>query len=98
ISKENYFIQLVDNPGIGKLSKYEIELLQTICIENRNLDEWAMVEKTHEFPEWKINDPGESSKPISLTDVLTALGKQCELPHIEKMAAESRALNVLFGA
>lgn len=97
IAKKGYDIQLIDNPGFGKLSKYEIELLQTICEENRELDEWAMVEKTHGFQEWQKNDPGESSKPIPLSDVLVALGKQDELPRIQQLAAESRAIKALFG-
>lgn len=97
IVKKGYDILLIDNPGFGKLSKYEIELLQTICEENRDLDEWAMVEKTHGFEEWKKNAPGESSKPIPLSDVLGALGKQDELPRIQQLAAESRAIKALFG-
>ncbi len=97
IERKRYDILLIDNPGIGNLSKYEIQLLQTICDENRNLDERDMVEKTHGFQEWKKNDPGNSMKPIPLSDVLEALGKQEDLPHIKKMAAESRAIKALFG-
>lgn len=97
IAKKRYDILLIQNPGIGKLSRYEIELLQTICEENQDLDEWAMVEKTHGFQEWKQNNPGESSKSIPLSDVLGALGKQDELPHIQQQAAKSRAIKALFG-
>lgn len=62
-------------PDIGELTRYELEKLEEIIRRYRDKDEWAMVQETHKFPEWIKNDPGESSRPLSLEDILAAVGR-----------------------
>ncbi len=76
IEKDGYEIRLIDDPGNGKLCRYEIELLKRIWEENRELGEWEVAMKSEKLPEWKKNNPGKSSCPIPLTDLLDAVGKR----------------------
>ena len=55
-----------------------------------------MVEITHELPEWKKNDPGNSAKKIPLADILEAVGRIDALEEIERQANESVALDSFF--
>lgn len=97
IEKIGYEIHLINDPGNGELSKYEINLLRRIWEENRELDEWDVAKKSEQFPEWKENESGCSSKPIPLKDMLSAVGLSDYLADIETMAAEEKAINQLFG-
>ena len=68
-------LRLVRDPGTGNLSRYDVRKLSEISDRYLELDEWEIVELTHQLPEWKKNDPGKSSKPIPLHDILEGLGK-----------------------
>jgi uncharacterized phage-associated protein len=98
IERIDYEIRLVKDPGIGELSRYEINLLRKIWEENRELGEWDVATKSEALPEWQQNNPGTSSKPIPLRDVLNALGIGDYLEEIEALAAEDEAISRLFGA
>ncbi len=76
IEKDNYVIRLINDPGNGKLCRYEIELLRRIWEENRGLGVWDVAKKSETFQEFIKNNPGTSSKQIPLTDLLDALGRQ----------------------
>ncbi len=56
-----------------KLSAAEEKLLDDIFAEYGHQDRWALVDQTHNLPEWR--NPHGSSLPISLRDILTALGE-----------------------
>ncbi len=87
--KERYDLVELCEPDVGKLSKYEINTLQEIAKKHEDRDEWALVQFTHQLPEWKQNDPGASSKPISLANILEAVGRGAE---IDDLANEARSL------
>ena len=72
--KDKYSLELVSDPDVRKLSKYEIDKLQQIAQKHENDDEWDLSHLTHSFEEWKKNDPGTSSRPIPLNDILEAVG------------------------
>lgn len=72
--KDRYDLELVEDPDVKKLSKYEIQKLQEIATRHLEDDEWALSRFTHNFEEWKRNDPGQSSRRIPLEDVLSAVG------------------------
>jgi len=93
----SYHIELVQDPGVGKLCRYETDKLAEVWERYRDYNEWQMVAETHRLPEWQKNDPGASMKPISLADVLDALGIPERHPSIVLKAKESRALAQLFG-
>lgn len=92
-----YELELVDDPGIGKLCRHETDTLTRIWQRYEHHPKWLVRDLTHEFPEWKKNDPGRSSKPIPLSDVLEAVGVADRQAQIEIDAAEQRAFSHLFG-
>jgi uncharacterized phage-associated protein len=92
-----YIVRLVKNPGQAILSRFEIETLERVAVDHRERDEWDMVDFTHTFPEWIKNNPGDSSKPIPLADVLEAVGRSADLEAIEEDAKEDRAFARVFG-
>jgi uncharacterized phage-associated protein len=96
IEKNGYEIHLIQDPGNSKLCKYEIDLLRKIWEENRELGDFDVAKKSEEFPEWQNNNPGKSSKPIHLKDMLTAMGCDNLLTEIEAAAAENQAADKLF--
>ena len=62
-------------PEFDELSEFEVAAIHDVASEHADDDEWALIEFTHEaLPEWKKNDPGESSKPIPVEDILEAIG------------------------
>lgn len=89
IQTEGYNIRLIQDPGNDKLCRYEIDLLTKIWSQNREKGEWQIALESENLPEWKKNDPGKSSKPISLSDVLEALGNSDWLQDIIETSAES---------
>jgi len=100
IRRDEYNVRLVGEPGLANLSRFEIETLERVAEEHRSHDEWAMVEFTHKFLEWKKNDPGDSMrmKWIPFNDVLEAVGRLADLPEIEEDARADQAFARLFGA
>lgn len=98
IERNGYEIRLVDDPGNGELSRYEISLLRRIWEENRELGEWQVAQNSEQLREWQQNNPGKSSKPIPLADMLNAVGLGEHLAEIEALAAEDQAAQQLFGA
>ncbi len=97
IESSYYDVRLIRDPGNGELCPYEVDTLEAVWNEHRSKDEWDLVQETHEFPEWKKNNPGSSSKPIPLTDILEAVGHLADLPDIEKDAQDAARLNNLYG-
>jgi uncharacterized phage-associated protein len=69
---EGYQIVLASDPGIGKLSRYELQVLREIAERFASKDDDDLCDYTHTFAEWK--DPGDSSEPISLEAILEAVG------------------------
>lgn len=98
IQRSEYDVRLVREPGVANLSRFEIEVLEQVAEDNRARDEWAMVEFTHTFPEWRKNDPGKSSKWIPLHDILEAVGRPVDEADIEEDAKAGRAFARLFEA
>jgi uncharacterized phage-associated protein len=96
LRKERYELEMIEDPDVGALSKYEIKKLQEVAAKHANHDEWEMVGITHKLPEWIKNDPGTSSRAIPLRDILEAIGKADEADEIIEEAQElSRIRNLL---
>jgi len=94
----HYSIQMIDDPGVGRLSRFVANKLEEIAERHENDDEWAMVEITHKLPEWIKNNPGESSKEIPLADILEAAGCRDELPRIVENARNDAKASAFFSA
>jgi uncharacterized phage-associated protein len=70
----HYDLELVKEPDVKKLSRYEIAKLQEIARRHADDGEWALSDLTHDFPEWQKNNPGNGSCPLPLEDTLAAAG------------------------
>ena len=98
VETDGYHVRLVNDPGNGELCPYEIDTLHAVWEQYRSKDEWDMVEETHNFPEWAKNDPGLSSKPIPLSDILEAIGRSADIERIEREARQAASFDELFGS
>jgi uncharacterized phage-associated protein len=96
IQKVGYDIRLINDPGNDMLCRYEINLLTKIWKEHQEKDAFAVAVESEKLPEFIKNNPGESSKPIPLKDVLAAMGIDNLLTEIEAVALEEQAANQLF--
>lgn len=82
-------VHLIEDPGVGKLTRYEISKLQHVSARFIDSDDWTVAEITHEFPEWVKNRPEKgSSRPIPLDDLLDATGHAQDK---ERLLATERA-------
>lgn len=95
---DRYSLELIENPGVGKLSKFLAEKLDAVAHRYQELDEWEMVALTHELQEWIKNNPGKSSKEIPLADILEALGRAGDLREVCSGAATASEFDRFFSA
>lgn len=64
--------------GTDELSRYELHLLDAIDAEFGHMSFYQLSDLTHELPEWKENNPGNSSLPIRPERVLELAGQSEE--------------------
>jgi uncharacterized phage-associated protein len=96
-SSAGYQLILKKDAGNGHLNRYEIRKLRAISAEYMNVDDEDLSEITHAFPEWiKNRPPGDSSRPIPLTDIADAVGKGGSKQGIQERAALTHAVNELW--
>jgi uncharacterized phage-associated protein len=88
LRRQGNFIHLVDNPGRGQLHEAAVKLLDEIFSQCENLTKWEVRDRTHKFPEYR--NPGKSSKPIPIEDLLKAVNKSEK--EIQALAADSKHL------
>ncbi len=93
-------LKLRRDPGVGQLSRFEIETLQVVATRFDNVDDWEVVESTRLFPEW-INARSEGSyfAEIPLDSILDAVGLAGQKEEL-RIEAEAYATfdRILFGA
>jgi uncharacterized phage-associated protein len=76
-------IELAADPGEDELSHVEVALLREVAARYAHLGEWDLVDLTHDFPEWKKNEPPKGSRTIiPLEDILEATGLAAQKPAI----------------
>ena len=93
-SEGKYDIRLASDPGDGALSEYDIEKLHEVADKHKN-DTWRDMRRiTHGLPEW--NDPGKSSRLISLRDYLSAVQMEPVAKKIDENQRESGAFSRLL--
>lgn len=90
-------ITLEQDPGVECLSEYEVKKLKEVFEEYQDKTQWELRDLTHDFEEWKRNDPGASSKNISLPHVLEAVGRKDDIDDILQDAEDSEYFAKLFG-
>jgi uncharacterized phage-associated protein len=75
ICREGREVVLLNDPGVGELSRFEIAKLHAISRQLEELDDWSVAELTHTFEEWIKNQPPKGSMiPIPDSDLLAATG------------------------
>ncbi|HUT33364.1 MAG TPA: Panacea domain-containing protein [Planctomycetota bacterium] len=91
-------VQVRQDPGTGRLSRYEIEKLQEVVRRFEYQDDWTVAETTHQYPEWERNNPGDSSRPIPFEHILEAVGRKKDIRAIKEEARALAAMDGLLGA
>jgi Protein of unknown function (DUF4065) len=81
-SADPLFVTLGTDPGISELSPAEEKLIAEIFAVDGGKDRFVLADECHrDFPEW--NDPGDTSIPISISDIIDALGlSEDEAAHV----------------
>ena len=76
IKTHGHQVTLIQDPGRGKLSRFDICKLREVSERYEPLSEWEIAELTHEFKEYKDNKPDQnSSRPIPIADIINAVGQ-----------------------
>lgn len=95
---DQYDIVLKKDTGAGKLARYEVQKLQEVFKKYENVPWNKLIDITHEFPEWKKNDPGASSQTIPVPHVLENLGNPAKQEHIlNRLMSHAAAKRLLQG-
>ena len=93
----NYEIELIQDPGNDHLSRYEAATLSQVSEECAGLDEWDVGLLTHDFAEWKQNEPPQgSSKPIPPRDIFRAVGREADFAGAMSQGIEEAQLDALL--
>jgi len=92
-----YTHRLVSDPGVGKLSKLELDKLDEVVQRYWWLDDDDLSRLTHEFPEWKRNEPARGGmNRIATEHVLEALGLGGQIEQIKQDARAEAELDALL--
>ena len=78
LHREDYDLIMKNDPGTDRLSRYEEKKLTEVAQHYAKFSWRDLVRHTHEFDEWKINNPedeGLNVLPISIDDILAAVGR-----------------------
>lgn len=96
IQREGYSVFLVGDPSETELSRAEESLAEEIFNSDGAKDGFALAEECHrDFPEWM--DPGASSVPITIAEILAVLGKsEDEVAHSKDSISAQRALSSML--
>jgi uncharacterized phage-associated protein len=92
-------VVMEEEPEVGRLSRWEIELLNQVVDERIELSDWDVAEETHGFEEWKKSypDPSENtSRPIPLELLIAAVGRHADEAEIVQDMKDSEAFNRFF--
>src|SRR5437879_5006643 len=73
---EGRFIRITHDVGTSALSRFEVGLLNEISDRHFGDDVWDIVLLTHKFEEYKQSYREGSSAPISLEQVIDAVGRR----------------------
>ncbi len=89
-------IVLLNEPGTDELCPYEVDKLREIAARYADHTQWDLRDLTHEFDEWKRNDPGHSSQAIPLEHIIDAVGLSNEIDEILQDREDSKYFASIF--
>jgi len=89
LTKVGNEMHLIDGGDATLLAPAETMLVDEVFEKFGWMDKWQLCEYTHSFEEWE--DAGDSSKPIRVENVLSAVGKSDE--EIARVSEEVDHLN-----
>jgi len=96
-NKEISLAKSVDILYLGKLSKTDIKVLDEIYSQYGHSDAFDLSDFTHKLPEWRF--PNGSSTPITVREILQAIGKEPEVvEQIVEDLEEKEKLEVALAA
>jgi uncharacterized phage-associated protein len=97
---DRYDVEMVADPGNGDLSRREIDTLNAVRMQYEHLDDWAVGEATHEFPEFVKFQPGEDRKvqTIPFAELLSAVGRGNDEESIIRDAKDKSVFDRVFGS
>jgi uncharacterized phage-associated protein len=92
-------VVLAAEPEIGRLSRYEIEILNQVVDDYKNCSDWDVADMTHSFAEWQkiYSDPNEStSRPIPIELLIDSTGRGADKAAILQDMKDSDVFNSVF--
>lgn len=93
-----YMVQMHVDPGVNRLSLYEVEKLQEVCSKYCAHGDIELAHGiTHQYPEWKKRYTPGTSTTIEIADILEAVGRGDTLGTVLENLEHERQLNALFG-
>ena len=93
------WVVLANEPPIGALSRYEVELINRVVDERQHLCDWDVADETHDFPEWRTVylDPNENtSRPIPVELLIDSVGRSADKESILQDMKDSQTFDRLF--
>lgn len=91
-------LRMLRDPGADRLSAYQLETIRRTVAAHADKSWGELVDFTHTLPEWQKNDPGRSSRPLPVEDILEAVGRGDEAHEILRVAQEEEERTALFDA
>ncbi len=88
---------IAEATGEDRLSDHDKHVISEVMERYGQLDQFELRDLTHEFAEWRNNDPGSSSRPIPLRDILEALGRGETTEAVEQAQREDQYFAQIFG-
>jgi uncharacterized phage-associated protein len=99
VQRNGYEVRRRKDPGLSELSAAEVRVLTQTFEKYAAIDEWDLVEITHEFSEWSKNYPdknADTSETIPFSDLIQAVGLAAEEEAILQEAQEEFDVSQMF--
>jgi uncharacterized phage-associated protein len=91
-------LELIEAPGVGLLSRYEIEKLKDVSARHRSMNDFDISMETHGFEEWIRNQPPKGrSRVIPIDHLLEALNLGSLKSELANAAETELELDQLLG-
>jgi hypothetical protein len=94
-----HMVEMVKDPGVGHLSRAEIEKLQELCHRYADVSDWELAQRiTHDFPEWRRCYRAGTSTPIPMEAIIDAVGRSDDKQAILDDLRHEHNADAAFGA